>query len=287
MCEYVGNTFFKLILLFIFIFLFFGLYDKGYLQNLIIVSLVLIAIILYLIFKLLYRRARLGKIIVLIVVIISAVIVSHYFSSSVFEKTGIQHYITGVETKSADKQTLSGTTNMIKTIVNSGENILESTGDSIAHSEDDSKVAFDYINELRKENGVNEISWDDKIYDLAKYKVDDMSKRNYFDHVDPDGKCVGSYAKNYGLSYSSDSFAENLFGYSSPYFFDQKESVDSWMDSRGHRYNLLYSGHKRGAIACNSQYCSFIGQGGSSWSCNTGEAGLQFWETVGKQPGEK
>lgn len=153
-------------------------------------------------------------------------------------------------------------------------------------SKEESKEVFNYINVIRQQNGRRTIQWDDQIYNLARWKAEDMTERRYFDHVDPDGKCVGSYARNFGLTYPSDSYAENIFGYNSPTWFDQEEAVASWMTSRGHRYNLLYQSHSRGAIACDSQNCVFIGQGGSGWSCATGAAGLAFWDSVGRQPGE-
>lgn len=151
-----------------------------------------------------------------------------------------------------------------------------------SYSKEESKKAFDYINQLRKENGVPEIPWDDKIYELGLYKVKDMSKRNYFDHIDPDGNCIGSYASDFGMNYPADSFAENLFGGGTA-----MDAVNTWMGSRGHRYNLLFDGHVRGVIACDSGNCAFIGQGGSNWVCDTGENGLAYWDSVGRQPGEK
>ena len=151
-----------------------------------------------------------------------------------------------------------------------------------ASEKENNMAAFDYVNQLRVENGVSRIPWNDKIYDLAKYKAKDMYDRSYFDHVNPEGRCVGSYAWDYGLSYGSDSYADNLYGGGSA-----MSAVDAWMTSRGHRYNLLYQGHNQGALACHYGNCVFIGQGGSGWVCDTGEAGHAYWNSVGKQPGER
>jgi len=70
-----------------------------------------------------------------------------------------------------------------------------------------------------------------------------------------------------------------------------KEQVDNWMDSRGHRYNLLYSDHKIGAIGCYYGVCVFLGghtnpYGLGAGPCTTGEEGLEYWENVPIQPGE-
>jgi len=284
--EYIHNVFFKLLLLFIINFVVFGLYFKGFFKSNLIIFLVFLIGDLFLIKKLLYKKARISKIIVIIAIIILSFFVAQYYSNAFFENFGFNSFISNFGEGLSDKLVLSGTKDMLKDTVKSGKDIIKETSNSVIHSKEDSQKTFDYINQLRQENGLKEILWDDKIYELAKWKAEDMTRREYFDHIDPDKKCVGSYAKNYGLMYSSNSFAENIFGYSSPTWFDQKEAVESWMDSRGHRYNLLFEGHIRGAIACDSKNCVFIGQGGSGWICDTGEAGLVFWNSVGKQPGE-
>jgi len=285
--EYIHNVFFKLLLLFILNFFLFGLYFKEFFKTNFIVFIILLAIDLFLIKKLLYKRARIAKILVILLVIGLSFFIAQNYSHTLFDNFGLNTFIASFSGGLSDKMVLSGTKDMLKNTAESGKNIIESTSGSITHSKEDSQKTFEYINQLRKENGVKTIQWDDKIYELAKWKAEDMTKKGYFDHVDPSGKCVGSYAKDLGLSYPSNSFADNIFGYSSPTWFDQDEAVESWMDSRGHRYNLLYSSHIRGAIACDSKNCVFIGQGGSGWVCDTGEAGLAFWNSVGKQPGEK
>lgn len=284
--EYIHNVFFKLILLFILNFFLFGLYFKGFFKTNFIIFIILFVIDLFLIKKLLYRRARIAKIIVIIIILSLSFLIAQNYSNVFFENFGLNTFIASFSGGLSDNLVLSSTKDMLKSTVESGKDIAKTTSGSITHSKEDSQKTFEYINQLRKENGVKTIQWDDKIYELAKWKADDMTKKGYFDHVDPSGKCVGSYAKDFGLSYSSSSFADNIFGYSSPTWFDQNEAVESWMDSRGHRYNLLYSGHIRGAIACDSKNCVFIGQGGSGWVCDTGEAGLAYWNSVGKQPGE-
>jgi len=284
--EYIHNVFFKLIMLFILNFFIFGLCFKDFFKTNFIIFIILFAIDLFLIKRLLYKRARIAKILVILVVISLSFFMAQSYSETMFENFGLNTFITSFSGGLSDKLVLSSTKDMLKTTAESGKNIVESTSGSIIHSKEDSQKTFEYINQIREENGVKKIQWDDKIYELAKWKAEDMTKKGYFDHVDSSGKCVGSYAKNFGLGYPSNSFADNIFGYSSPTWFNQDEAVESWMDSRGHRYNLLYSGHTRGAIACDSKNCVFIGQGGSGWVCDTGENGLAFWNSVGKQPGE-
>ena len=283
--DYIHHVLFKLVLLFLLNFLIFGLYFKNFFKTNFIFFIIFLVVDLLLIRKLLYKRARIIKILVIIAVLGLSFWVAHNYSNNVFEIFGLNSFISSFGGLS-DKLVLSETRSMLKNTAESGKQVIDTTKGSITHSKEDSQKTFNYINQLRQENGVKSISWDDGIYELAKWKAEDMTKKGYFDHIDPTGNCVGSYAKNFGLGYSPDSYADNLFGYSSPTWFDQDEAVDSWMNSRGHRYNLLYENHDRGAIVCDSKNCVFIGQGGSGWICDTGEAGLVFWNSVGKQPGE-
>lgn len=282
-------NFFKTLVLFLLSFTIFGLYLQDFFKTNFIIFLVLLGIDLYIIRKILYKKIRFTKVLVVLIVICISFFVAQGYSEKTFDKFGLTNFIHSFneEGEFSDNLILASTKDMLKASYDVGKDLSESTVDSATHSKEGSMKTFEYINQLRKEHNVSEIIWDDKIYELAKYKVDDMSERNYFDHPDPDGKCPGSYAGNFGLTYPASSFADNLFGYSSPTWFDQKEAVDSWMTSRGHKYNLLFNGHLKGAFACNMQYCIFIGQGGSGWVCDTGDAGIEFWNSVGTQPGEK
>ena len=293
---YLHATMFKQILLFIVSFFAFGFLLQGYFEKNFILAIIFLAIDLYLIKKLLYKRARPTKILVILIVLYLAFFSAQMFSETAFNKIGVTSFIgenllvssPNDSNELSDQLILSGISGTVYKISKGiGEMGEDFSTEITAGSKEKSIEVYDYINELRVQNGVKKIPWDDKIYELAKYKAEDLSNRNYFDHIDPDGKCAGSYAKQFGMNYASSSFADNLFGYSSPTFFDQKEAVDSWMNSRGHKYNLLFSGHQKGAFACNNQNCVFIGQGGSGWVCDTGEAGLAYWQTASKQPGEK
>ena len=67
-----------------------------------------------------------------------------------------------------------------------------------------------------------------------------------------------------------------------------REAIDTWMTSRGHRYNLLYPTHSAGAVACYGGYCVFLGLNRERFGegCKTGAEGMAFWESAAKQQGE-
>lgn len=157
------------------------------------------------------------------------------------------------------------------------------------------KEAFDYVNKIRKENGRNSMEWSDDLYELAVSRSKDMETRNYFDHVTPEGKCVKDFKSEYG--FSNWNVAENCGGMThyedgTPIVSTSvNEAVDMWLTSRGHRYNLLYPSHEKGAIGCYKAICVFLGANQEYYGlgygpCTTGDEGIAYWKSVGKQPGE-
>jgi len=125
-----------------------------------------------------------------------------------------------------------------------------------------------------------------------------MYDQRYFDHVTPEGKCVKDFKADYGLSRYT--IAENagavMYGYDDDEvnyasYADPKVQVDGWMESRGHRYNLLYPSHKLGVAACYKGACVFLGANTDSYGlgagpCTTGDEGTAFWQSLDKQPDE-
>ncbi len=156
---------------------------------------------------------------------------------------------------------------------------------------EESKKSIDYVNTIRSHNGVYSIRFDSRVYNIAMARVNDMDKYGYMDHTNPQtGTCADSIKTQYGLSVS-EYVAENAFGFDTGGHYSEgleNEAVDSWITSRGHRYNLLYP-HLAGAVACsNGGHCVFLGlnNNGFGAGCHTGAEGMAFWNSIGKQPGE-
>lgn len=68
----------------------------------------------------------------------------------------------------------------------------------------------------------------------AKAKAEDMFLHQYFEHVSPSGVDPGRLVKNYGYDYIVS--GENLILGN---FKDEAEVLQRWMDSPGHRANIL------------------------------------------------
>jgi uncharacterized protein YkwD len=78
---------------------------------------------------------------------------------------------------------------------------------------------------------------ENSLLDLAaKAKAEDMFKKQYFEHVSPAGIDPGQLVKSFGYDYIVS--GENLILGN---FKDEAEVVQKWMDSPGHRANVLHN----------------------------------------------
>jgi len=150
---------------------------------------------------------------------------------------------------------------------------------------------FNYLNDIRDSYGKNKIDWNEDAYKFAVDRSKDMYDRNYFDHVTPEGLCAERMKGDYGFN-SNEYLAENIGGMSYYSKGDVAgtcvEALEGWLNSRGHRYNLLYDEHVSGAIGCYYELCTFFGVNHDLFGegCSTGEEGSSFWEDAPNQPGE-
>lgn len=94
------------------------------------------------------------------------------------------------------------------------------------------------VNEVRAENGLSPLTWADDLANVARAHSQDMINRNFFSHTNPDGLSPFDRLKNSGISYRA--AAENIA-------YGQKTAeavMDAWMNSSGHRANILSSSVK-------------------------------------------
>ena len=96
---------------------------------------------------------------------------------------------------------------------------------------------FELINEERSKYGVQPLIWLDKAAITARSHSDDMAEFQYFSHADLGGRRVDDRADEVGLK-DWRQIGENiawLSGTTDP----AKRVVDCWMNSEGHRHNIL------------------------------------------------
>ena len=91
-----------------------------------------------------------------------------------------------------------------------------------------------WTNQQRKINGLAPLGENAKLNAAAYAKVADMFKNQYFAHVSPDGKDAVFLAEAAGYEFIS--IGENL---ALGNFENDKVLVEAWMNSPGHRANIL------------------------------------------------
>lgn len=91
------------------------------------------------------------------------------------------------------------------------------------------------VNEIRREHGLKTLTLNAALSDVARVKSDDMRSKNYFSHQSPTYGSPFDMMKKFGIKYNT--AGENIAkGYVSP-----RAVVDGWMNSEGHRANILRS----------------------------------------------
>lgn len=98
----------------------------------------------------------------------------------------------------------------------------------------DEKEVFDLINAKRTAARLSALKVDAELQNVARAKAEDMVKNNYFSHTSPTYGSPFDMMKSFGVSYKT--AGENIAGNSS-----NSGAVNAWMNSEGHRANILNS----------------------------------------------
>ncbi|MFJ6723029.1 CAP domain-containing protein, partial [Streptomyces sp. NPDC091259] len=114
------------------------------------------------------------------------------------------------------------------------------------------------VNKERAAAGCGPLKEDPQLRNAAQGHSDDMARRDYFEHTDPDGGDPGTRTTAAGYRWST--YGENIAkGQQTP------ESVmNSWMNSPGHRANILNCSFKDIGVGVHQ------GPGGPWWTQNFG-----------------
>jgi len=89
------------------------------------------------------------------------------------------------------------------------------------------------INEIRQAAGVGKLKEDSALTKIAQLKAKDMAQNNYFDHTSPSYGLPWEMAID--LGYPTNQVGENL----ASGYITANETVNAWMESKGHKNNLL------------------------------------------------
>lgn len=135
-----------------------------------------------------------------------------------------QEYIKAIYPNSSGNN--SGQTN------NSGGQSSGSQTSSSMNS--DEKEVFNLINKQRTNNGLTALKVDEELQRVARIKAEDMVTNNYFSHQSPTYGSPFDMLNSFKISYRA--AGENIAANSS-----NSGAVNSWMNSSGHKANILSS----------------------------------------------
>ena len=132
------------------------------------------------------------------------------------------------------------------------------------------KEIFKLVNEEREKAGVGQLTWCDGLAELARAHSCDMCDRNFFDHTNPEGEGPNDRAKaGHAGSYTFEPLVPN------PYWgvpweniamgqTSAQEVMTDWMNSSGHRANILNGGHTHIGVGvckgCGRHFTQNFGQ---------------------------
>ncbi|MGW3656792.1 CAP domain-containing protein [Streptomyces sp. NPDC005151] len=113
------------------------------------------------------------------------------------------------------------------------------------------------VNQERAKVGCSPVTASAPLTSLAQNFSDDMAARGFFDHTDPDGRTPWDRASKAGVTGLG---GENIARGQA----DAQAVMDSWMNSEGHRANILNCDYKRLGVGVH------FGSGGPWWTQDFG-----------------
>jgi hypothetical protein len=95
------------------------------------------------------------------------------------------------------------------------------------------RVVVDITNSYRTSSELSQLTINPVLEEAAKRKAEDMAQKGYFAHTSPEGITPWHWFEDVGYDFIY--AGENL----AIHFTDSNEVVSAWMDSPGHRNNIL------------------------------------------------
>ncbi|RIB02374.1 CAP domain-containing protein [Gigaspora rosea] len=111
----------------------------------------------------------------------------------------------------------------------------------------DEQKMLDLVNTERRKAGVSPITLNSDLCSVAQDHSDFMSKNNILTHDDPAGSLGNRFTQHgYSFSNAGENVAEG--------FKDEVSVMKGWMNSPGHRANILSSKFKEGGFAQSGKF---------------------------------
>lgn len=106
----------------------------------------------------------------------------------------------------------------------------------------DEQETINLVNAQRTAAGLSALKVDNELQNVAKTKAQDMVNNNYFSHTSPTYGSPFDMMKKFGITYKS--AGENIAGNSS-----NSGAVNAWMNSEGHKANILNTSYNYTGLA--------------------------------------
>lgn len=101
------------------------------------------------------------------------------------------------------------------------------------------QLIYQKVNEERAKAGISQLSYNSTMEKYARIKSKDMGDNNYFSHEDLSGKLITEKMKQDGVSYRA--WGENIAYIGGVSYANKlaEQFMKNWMNSSGHRANIL------------------------------------------------
>lgn len=112
---------------------------------------------------------------------------------------------------------------------------------------DGAERVLQLVNAERAAHGCAPLRMDERLMAAAERESRDMATQHFFNHTEPDGTTPGKRVKDTGYVYQM--VGENIVADTD----DADDAVDAWMNSPGHRANILTCAFRETGIAVYEQ----------------------------------
>lgn len=127
---------------------------------------------------------------------------------------------------------------VIVRVIDKDSRIKQNLDQAISFADDVLRI----VNKERNKEGLSKLEFCKNLNSVANLKSKDMSTYNYFDHVSPNHGNLFDILKKKNIDYRAG--GENIaVGHTSP-----KQVVEAWMNSPGHRRNILNANYNKTGI---------------------------------------
>ena len=140
------------------------------------------------------------------------------------------------------------------------------------------------VNLQRRHDGLAPLVDDGQLQGVAQAHSDDMVARDYFDHTSPSGATATDRILHSGYVSDAVSWAigENI-AYGTMNLATPSEVVTAWMNSPGHRANILDPGYRQTGMGVTPAVASSLseGQAGAMYTQDFGAHGRSVGRALG------